>query len=151
MNVTIFRPFNIYGHGQPASFLIPKIIRQIAADETVELFDPRPKRDYVYVKDVAKALVAGIEKSTEGLNIFNLGSGISHSIPEVIEILEGIFEKKVEVVYLNKFRPDDIMDTICDNSNAKRLLNWAPAITFAAGLKEMVQQYKNQHHATPNQ
>lgn len=142
LNVTIFRPFNIYGHGQPAHFLIPKIIQQITEGQKVELFDPRPKRDYIYVDDVAAALLAGVEKSLDGVNIFNIGSGKSHSIPDVIELVEGIVNRKVEVIYLNKFRPDDIMDTICDNSHAKELLNWEPTITLAAGLKEMVEQYK---------
>ena len=50
--ITIFRPFNIYGSGQSGNFVIPSIIDQLN-NGMLTLKDPRPKRDYVHVKDIA--------------------------------------------------------------------------------------------------
>lgn len=138
LDTTIFRPFNIYGAGQGIHFLIPKIISLVKADKVVELFDPRPKRDYVHVKDVAKAILLAVEKNATGFEVFNLGGGISYSPQEVITMLETMIGKKIAVSYLNKHRPNEIMDTLCNNAKAKKYLGWEPCMSFYTGLQEML-------------
>ena len=51
MKVMIVRPFNIYGPSQTNNFLIPFILRQ-ALDGKIELSDPKPKRDLIYIDDL---------------------------------------------------------------------------------------------------
>ena len=53
MDIVSLRLFNIYGKGQKGNFLIPDILRQIDSGQVI-LNDPRPKRDYIHVSDLAE-------------------------------------------------------------------------------------------------
>lgn len=53
INIVILRPFNVYGPGQRSDFLIPLIIKQIKGNNKIQLKDPKPKRDFIYVKDIS--------------------------------------------------------------------------------------------------
>ncbi len=138
----VFRPFNIYGIDQHADFLIPSIISQCKSG-FVHLKDPRPKRDFIYIDDVVEACVATLNYETTKFEIFNLGSGKSHSIQEIIDTVKCITQEKIEVNYSNEFRENEILDTICDSSKANHLLNWLPKISLEQGLKMILKQEKN--------
>ena len=140
MDVIIFRPFNIYGKGQKPEFLLPKILLQAAAGGTIELFDPRPKRDYVEVHDMARAIMAGVDHQPKGCEVFNIGSGESFSTDDVMAKVQTVFNRNIEVKYLNRYRPDEIMDTVCDWSKAHRILGWQPSISLEDGLREMANE-----------
>ncbi len=137
LDVTVFRPFNIYGIGQKDHFLLPKILKQAAEGGMITLFDPRPKRDYVEVRDVARAILAAVERPVSGYEVFNIGSGASYSIEEVVDLVRPCYPAPLKTEYLNNFRPDEILDTICDYSKARKLLNWKPEISLEDGLRQM--------------
>jgi len=136
--VTIFRPFNIYGKGQNPDFLIPTIIQQ-AKEGNIIIKDDRPKRDYIHVKDIVEAVYAAIEsKNTNSLQTYNLGTGVSYSVKEIIDIVTGLFKSKIEYQCKNETRPNEVMDTIADISKIKTDLNWTPQIDIIEGLKLMI-------------
>ena len=136
--VTIFRPFNIYGKGQNPDFLIPTIIQQ-AKEGSIIIKDDRPKRDYIHVKDIVEAVYAAIEsKDTTTLQTYNLGTGISYSVKEIIDIVTGLFNFKIEYQCKNETRPNEVMDTIADIRKIKNELNWTPQIDIIEGLKLMI-------------
>lgn len=137
--VTIFRPFNIYGTGQNPDFLIPSIIQQ-ARNGKIVIKDDRPKRDYIHVEDIVRAVIKAIEKvDDDKLNVYNLGTGISYSVKEIVDIVRSIFSSEIEYLCTNEFRPNDVMDTIADISKIKAELNWQPAISIQDGLREMIE------------
>lgn len=137
--VTIFRPFNIYGTGQNPDFLIPSIIQQ-ARNGKIVVKDDRPKRDYIHVEDIVRAVIKAIEKvDDDKLNVYNLGTGISYSVKEIVDIVRSIFSSEIEYLCTNEFRPNDVMDTIADISKIKVELNWQPAISIQDGLREMIE------------
>lgn len=138
--IIIFRPFNIYGPGQDVRFLIPSIISQIK-NGNVTLNDPRPKRDFVYVKDVTSAILKAIDNKGLRYEILNIGSGISHSVASIIEILNSQFENKINVQFKNEFRKTEVLDTIADISKIENILNWRPSTKFKEGLLETFHNY----------
>jgi len=136
---TILRPFNIYGPGQAAHFLIPKLVRQALAGETITVFDDRPRRDYVHVQDVAAALVKALEQEQPHLEVYNIGSGVSYTIPDVCRLLETLTGKTLSLQVTGEQRPNEILDTVCNHEKATRELGWQPAYTLKQGLEEMMQ------------
>ena len=136
----ILRPFNIYGPGQAAHFLLPKLIQQALAGEEITVFDDRPRRDYVQVRDVAAALVKALEVAPGEDAVFNIGSGESHSIPDVCKMLERLVGKPLSLKVLNQQRPTEILDTICNREKALQVLGWAPTVALAEGLAEMMRE-----------
>jgi len=135
----ILRPFNIYGPGQDERFLIPTLVKQALAPdvETVELADGEPRRDYVHLDDVARAVVvAALRREKAG--VFNVGSGRSHSVMEVARLILDAAGVAKPVVDRRQTRPNEIMDTVADISAAARGLGWRPRTSLEAGLAELV-------------
>ena len=139
--ITIFRPFNIYGTGQNPDFLIPSIIQQAKTGKIV-IKDDRPKRDYIHVEDIIDAIITAIETENTDKSIqkFNLGSGVSYSVKEIVDMVRGLFDTEIEYICTHEIRPNDVMDTIADISKIQNELHWKPSISILEGLKKMVSE-----------
>ena len=136
--VTIFRPFNIYGIGQNPDFLIPTIIQQ-AKKGSIVIKDDRPKRDYIHVKDIVEAVMAAIDSNASPtLQTYNLGTGISYSVKEIVEQVRDLFNSKIDYECLNEIRQNEVMDTVADIRKIKSELKWEPKISISDGLKMMI-------------
>jgi nucleoside-diphosphate-sugar epimerase len=135
--VTIVRPFNMYGPGQPEQFLIPTLIRQ-ALDPGVgqiEVADDRPRRDYVHVQDVVALLLS--LRSAGALGTFNAGSGISTSIRELADIICDAAGTHKPLRSRGESRPEEVLDVVADISRA-RALGWTPRISLRDGIRSMI-------------
>lgn len=137
--ITIFRPFNIYGAGQNPDFLIPSIIQQ-AKNGKIVIKDDRPKRDYIHVKDIVRAVILAIKTTNDNASVktYNLGAGISYSVKEIVEMVQSLSEKAIEYECTNEIRPNDVMDTVADITKIKKELNWSPSISIKEGLQKML-------------
>jgi UDP-glucose 4-epimerase len=135
----ILRPFNIYGVGQGKDFLIPLIIAQLRYGK-IELKDPEPKRDFIYISDVIDAYIKAGEFDKD-FEIFNIGYGKSYSVKEIVNKLIKLFGKDVKVDYKNERRKNEIMDTIADIKKAKEKLGWKPKVSIDEGLKAIYNDY----------
>ena len=138
VNPLILRPFNVYGAYQSASFLIPSIVSQVRAGHTIHVKDLEPKRDYVYVKDFVDAISKGIDGRIN-TGIFNIGSGVSYSVGELIATIQGVLGTSLPVVSKDQRRPGEIMDSVADIGAACRELGWTPRFSLADGLQDMLQ------------
>lgn len=130
----IVRPFNIYGPGQHESFLISSIFRQ-ALTGTINLQSSSPKRDYIHIDDVISALMRIISIRDLDSGTFNLGTGVSHSVLEVTELVNKRFNGTLNINFSGSERPNEVTDTIADISRAESILGWKPAITLEEGIK----------------
>lgn len=135
--VTIIRPFNVYGPGQSSSFLLPQIINQIKSKKEIKLKDLTPKRDYIYITDLINAIIKAIDTNL-GFELFNIGSGVSYSVEEIVSIIQKIFGLNLPVLSEDTIRKGEIMNTIADISKANQILNWAPTYSIYDGLKETI-------------
>ena len=138
LDVIILRPFNIFGENQKESFLIPKLIKQIKNKDKIFVMDLKPKRDYLYIKD----LIQAIKKSLlykGNFYIFNIGSGKSYSVEDVIKTLQKIFKTNLDVITTKEIRKMEVDDTIADINLAKKELNWQPDYSLEEALKEMIE------------
>ncbi len=125
VHYSIVRPFNIYGKNQPAHFLVSKIL-SMATEGHIQLEDPRPKRDYVHIDDVADAIIRIMQHNEFNGNVFNVCSGQSVSIQEIVEAATTMQSHDVKVTYSNVQRPNEILDTIGDNQQAFKAFQWKP-------------------------
>jgi nucleoside-diphosphate-sugar epimerase len=134
VSVTVFRPFNIYGPGQKANFFIPTIISQIR-EKFIYLNDSRPKRDFIYIDDVIDALLLSIKDRNNTFEIYNLGTEISSSVKEIVELIIKVSKSKANVIFSEQTRKGEVLETLCDISKIRNNLNWHPTITIEQGLK----------------
>lgn len=144
--VTTIRPFNVYGIGQAENFLIPAIISQALNDgEKIVVKDLAPKRDYVYLEDLVTALLATLGKPG-GYRVYNIGSGVSLSVQEVIDAIQGIAVTRKKVVCDNAVRANELMDVVADISKAGNELGWRPEFTFHAGIENIIRSEREKRH-----
>jgi nucleoside-diphosphate-sugar epimerase len=137
IDVIIIRPFNIYGPGQNSSFLIPTILNQLKLKE-INLNDPRPKRDYVHVDDFVNAIRIIIDKGFIGYNIFNIGTGKSYSISDIMNIIIAENKNKIFVKYSEIERKGEVLETIANINKFSNHFGWSPKIEFKDGIKNML-------------
>ena len=136
--VTTIRPFNVYGIGQAEHFLIATIIRQVmGARREIIVKDLAPKRDYVYLEDLITALIATLHKPS-GYSVYNIGSGVSLSVQEVIAIIQDVASTNKNIVCDQVIRTNELMDVVADISKAEKELGWHPKYSFRLGVENII-------------
>ena len=145
LNTLTVRPFNTYGPRQSLRALIPWIILQALKGDTVRLGNLKPRRDFTYVKDTARALVLALEANTEGGDEINLGVGRSYSVLEVVEVVGRVLGKELKVVQDESLvRPTrmEVFNLISDNRKAREVLGWEPQVPLEEGIRRTVEYVK---------
>jgi len=137
VKITILRPFNVYGPDQKGEFLIPSIIRQALDGKVIEVKVLEPKRDYIYINDVINCIIKAMYLS-ENFTVFNVGTGKSYSVAELIAIIQEIMHINLPVHASGENRPDEVMDTRADISKASQLMGWFPEFTLYQGIADIL-------------
>jgi len=133
--LTILRPFNVYGQGSTKG-VIYNMIHNIRNNKPIILFgDGNQKRDFLYVDDIVKAILLSLKKENDG--IFNLGTGESISLQEIIAYLKKWSPKTVTVNVKpsEKEKPKNIFYS---TANAQEKLGWKFSISIEEGLKKLL-------------
>ena len=116
-------------------------------DQIIELNDSRPKRDFIHIDDVVKAVCLTAKSNDSKAKIFNLGSGTSTSVKEIVKIIMKFSPKKPIVKFSEEVRKGEILDTVADISKIKNELEWQPNIPLKEGLRSLIiseDQFLNQ-------
>ena len=100
-------------------------------------------RDYVNVRDVAKANVLVMEDERANYGVFNVGGGRAVTVLEFAQIMLGAFDSHLEPQVSGEFRLGDTRHTISDNSRLQAL-GWEPAIPVEQNVREYVAWIKEQ-------
>lgn len=137
---TIFRPFNIYGPGQNLSFFIPTIINQIN-NEVIQLNDSRPKRDFIYIDDAVEAIFLSIIDNIDLFRMYNLGSGVSTSVKDIVDLIINLSKSKARVHFSDQIRQGEILDTVADISKIKNELHWTPKTSLEKGIMACIEKF----------
>ena len=139
MNLSILRLFSTYGPNSPTHLVTSKIMSQIMEENEIRLGNLYPKRDFLYVKDVVKAIELILRK-TKGFNVYNVGSGKSYSILEVCSILNKISGRDVPVKSISsEYRKKEITNVVSDITKIRKL-GWRPMIGIDEGLRITFEQ-----------
>lgn len=133
------RVFNAYGPGQSMppihAPVIPNFLRQSALNGTLVLHgDGSQTRDYVYVDDVVKAMIAASTAPDVNERVINVGSGRETSVREVAKLAQQITGGNPELVF--NPRNDRGPSRMCaDLSLAKEKLGYQPRTSLEIGLQ----------------
>jgi UDP-glucose 4-epimerase len=137
MDYTVLRIANPYGcrqdptSGQGALVIF---LWHVLNRRTIEIWgDGSVARDYFYVSDLVSALLAAIELETPS-KIYNIGSGVSHSLNELLSIIKFVTGQSPIVQY-SQARKLDVSNNFLDISRARKELNWQPVISLEEGIQ----------------
>ena len=139
-NFSVVRPLNVYGlHDNfdlETCMVIPALIQRCLNKENpLRLFGSgKEVRDFVFARDVARAMVFCVENRVN--QPVNVSSGVGHSIKEVAEMVCGIMGHNVPIEWSNALGGDNVR-----LMNIDRLKSYGFAIetSLADGIKEVVE------------
>lgn len=147
--VATIRPFNTFGPRQSARAVIPAIISQALAGDTIRLGDLSPVRDFTFVEDTVSGFMKVAESPDTIGQVVNIGTGQGITIGAVSDmVLSMCSEPKHIVTDPERFRPakSEVLALLCDNTKAKTLLGWEPQYTLQQGLHQTFEYISRSLH-----
>ncbi|MBI1274354.1 NAD-dependent epimerase/dehydratase family protein [bacterium] len=147
LDVRAFRAFNIYGPrqqpGSAYSGVISIFMDAIGREQPITFFgDGEQTRDFVYVGDVVKVLMAAIQQGWEGFERYNICTGAVTTVNQLAGHLERIIGHEVEHRQVDA-RAGDIRHSQGSPAALKAVLGLAPETPVAEGLQRTWEWYRN--------
>ena len=141
---TGLRFFNVYGPRQdpssPYSGVISIFANRLMAGQDVTVFgDGEQTRDFVYVGDVVQALIRSMDSTTRGARVFNVCTGRSTSLLQLIDTIGGILGGKSGTSFAPA-RDGDIRNSLGDPALMQTTLGFGPEVPLAEGLGRLLAQ-----------
>jgi NAD dependent epimerase/dehydratase len=145
--VLIARPFNVYGPRQSARAVVPTVISQIAAGaKEVKLGDLTTTRDFTFVEDICRGLLA-VASLDSGLGeVYNIGSDLEISIGELFRLIAEIMSSDAEVqIDPDRLRPagSEVRRLRCNGQKLRDACGFQPKVSLRDGLKQTVSWFES--------
>ena len=138
------RLFFVYGPGQRNSSLIPTIINSLKKAEIPPINNPSNRNDFIYVKDVANAIVDIVEKRSRQV-IYNIGSGHSTQVSQLFSIVSEIMGEQLKNIKMTNIFDEQAKNqgenSWADIKMIQDELAWSPKYSLLEGLKETIPYY----------
>lgn len=143
------RFFNTYGERQALSNPYTGVLAIFAArllnDKRPLIFeDGEQQRDFVHVRDVARACRLALEVPKAAGQVFNVGSGDQISIRELAARTAALMGKAIAPEITGKYRKGDIRNCFADIGRAREVLGFAPQIGLEEGLAQLGEWLRGQ-------
>jgi nucleoside-diphosphate-sugar epimerase len=145
MQSVVLRLFNTYGARQalsPYVGVITIFINRLLNKESPTIFGNGEQcRDFVQAQDVAMAFVRAMDANVAG-ETFNIGSGVSRTVNEVLNCLNRIIGAEIPAQYVEAV-PGELHYSVADISKARRLLGYEPVQNFDSSLQDLVVEFQS--------
>lgn len=144
IDAVALRLFNVFGPGQalsnPYTGVLANFSSRLANGAAPMVFeDGAQKRDFVHVRDVARAFRLALEQKQAAGHVINIGSGSAYAIRDVATMLaEAMGVPEIGPEILGKARAGDIRNCFADISKARELLGFEPQFRLERSLDELV-------------
>ena len=143
LDIQVARLFSVYGPKSPKSNLIFNIIDQIINGSKIILGNTYPKRDFIFISDVIMGLTKILNSKKKGFQVYNLGSGKSVSVENIVKNCLTISNKKLKTISSKeKRRKNEIINIQANISKMEKEFNWKPEISLKKGLEITYNHYK---------
>ena len=144
-DTAICRFYNVYGPHQiedgTYATLLGIFEKQYREGKPLTIVgDGEQRRDFTHIDDIVDGLIKCSEQPFRA-EIFELGSGKNYSINEVADMFGG----DIEYIPTRKGEYDK---TLCDYTEAHRVLNWTPKINLEYYVEQWLQENENSNHST---
>jgi UDP-glucose 4-epimerase len=139
----IFRYTNVYGprqnpHGE-AGVIAIFALKMLRGEQPIINGDGTQTRDYVFVRDVARANVLALANNARG--IYNCATNTEHSVNTLFQLLQMKTGANVKRQHAPA-QAGEQRRSVCTASKLKNLLGWSNSVTFEQGLSQTVDWFK---------
>ena len=144
LETVALRYFNIFGPHQSAesqyAAVIPRFMQAVKNSVPPVIYgDGQQSRDFTYVDNAVQANLLACEASGAAAGeAFNIACGQSFTLLDLLHEMEAISGTKASPRF-EPSRKGDVRDSLASIEKARRLLGYAPAVSFAEGLRRTLQ------------
>ena len=142
------RGFNHTGPRRGEVFICSNFAKQIAEIEkkkkepVIYVGNLEARRDFTDVRDIVRGYWLCLEKGEEG-EVYNIGTGKTYSMREVLDMLLSMSKIKVKVeVDPQRLRPSDVPVLLSDCTKLKELTGWQPKIPIRQSLEDLLNYWR---------
>jgi nucleoside-diphosphate-sugar epimerase len=132
--IMVARPFSLYGKYEPQHRFIPTLIKALKTGETVNLAPG--SHDFTHIDDFINGLQILMGFPLGG-QVYNFGTGVQFTNQEVVDKLEQLSGKKLNIKHVGKIRSFDNDNWVASNYKA-RGIGWRVTKTLSEGLAELL-------------
>jgi len=132
------RVFYPYGVGEHPARLCSSLIQKFRRGETLLLKTPNSTKDYIYIDDLAAAILLTIEKKFQGT--INWGTGQGVSVRQIADTVAGLMGRQDLIAGLSLPEDDPLSYVVADSSRLHGL-GWRPEVVLTEGLERLVKTF----------
>lgn len=143
--VTSFRMFNVYGPRQSLTNAYQGVfaifVGNVMRGEPIKIYsDGEQARDFVHVKDVARAWCDAMDNPASYGQVLNIGTGVPTSVNQLADVVLKTFghTRASYPVEYHEAHAGDMRVSAADITRAQQLLGWTPQIPVAQGMDETI-------------
>jgi UDP-glucose 4-epimerase len=145
VDALVVRPFNNYGprqNDQQYAGIIPTLLRSVFEERVFTLFgDGQQTRDYIYVTDTVRAVLALYKCPQACGQVINIASGREISIIDLKTKIEHILGRPIPTRWDNA-RPGDVRRHLADLTLLQSLIDFKPQVSIDEGLVKTIEFYR---------
>jgi UDP-glucose 4-epimerase len=139
---SVIRVFSSYGPRQPRYILYDLLMKIRQNSKEIKMIgSPSTIRDYIYVKDAAKAFHEVMISDISNGEVFNLSGGHPIKIGDLVNLVCSLLDIKPNIIYSKNSWPGDIREFNGDISKIKSLIGFEPKVNLVEGLKESIKWF----------
>ena len=127
---------------QSKNRFLPFLIDNCINDREFKVSKGEQIRDYLYIKDLNRAIIKALSNYKAYGEVINIASGIPILIKDVIQTVNKITGKGKPIYGGIDYRDGESMELYADINKAKRLLKWEPEYEFKNSLKKVIKWYE---------
>jgi dTDP-L-rhamnose 4-epimerase len=149
LSVAALRFANVFGPRQsltnPYTGVLAIFYSRLASGNPPLVFeDGQQLRDFVYVRDVARAVVDCVQTEFAAPVCMNIGAGQQYSLMTVLDLLRRHVGASIEPKMLNLGRPGDVRHFFPDIQLAQQVIGYRPSLSLLEGIEELVDGFRSQ-------
>jgi len=141
VKTVVLRFFSVYGPKEDSkknyANLVSQFLWKMKKNEQPTVYgDGSQTRDFVYVKDVARACIMAMNSKID-YDIFNIGIGKNYSIVQLVEVLNKKLGKNIKPAYVENPLKNYVDQNLADTTKAKNILGFEAKINLEEGIDKI--------------
>ncbi len=140
----VLRPSVVYGPGQSPRMLISQVMKALAENRTIDVTEGKQTRDFVYVEDVADAIVVSLTVPRIDGRAWNIGSGEVVIVRDCLERIERITGRSGLIEFGKRpYIQREIFHYELKVKETYAAFNWRPSVMLDEGLIRTWESIRN--------
>ncbi len=139
----VLRYFNVFGAGQslsnPYTGVLSILVSRLLANRGIEIYeDGQMQRDFVSIDEVLRTNLKCLDLDTQGVRIFDVGSGMSQTILDIVRGLRDEIGATSQICMTGRYRIGDIRSSFADISHTQKVFGAVSKHAFEIAVRELI-------------